>query len=60
MILDDQPDRVTHDTDCETDDQPLSRLVEHPEPDKNDEPAAKDEEKGADEESWPSGFGSFP
>lgn len=61
MTMDDQPDHsATKDADLDTEDQTLSRLVEHPETDKNDEPAPKDDEKGADEESWPSGFGSFP
>lgn len=60
MTLDDQPDRANQDTDRETDDENLSRLVEHPEAGKKDEPAPKGEEENADEESWPSGFGSFP
>ncbi|MGD9510021.1 MAG: hypothetical protein AB7I59_20245 [Geminicoccaceae bacterium] len=61
MMMDDQPDHATtQDVDRDTDDQTLSRLIEHPEADKDDAPASKDDEKSTDEESWPSGFGSFP
>ena len=58
-MMDGQPDHATA-QDTEHEDETLSRLVEHPEPGEAGEPAAKDGEKGADEESWPSGFASFP
>jgi hypothetical protein len=61
IMMADQPDHATtHDVDCETDDQTLSRRIEHPATGKDNVPAPKDDEKDTDEESWPSGFGSFP
>jgi hypothetical protein len=58
-MMDGQLDHTTA-QDTEHEDETLSRLIKHSEVGKDDEPAAKDGEKGADEESWPSGFGSFP
>ena len=60
-MMDHQPDHATtRDAELETEDDVLSRLIERPEAGQDDEPAAKDGEKSGDEETWPSGFGSFP
>jgi hypothetical protein len=61
MTMDHQPDHATtRDAECDTDDDTLSRLVEHPEAGKDNQPAPTDDEESAEEETWPSGFGSFP
>jgi hypothetical protein len=59
--MDHQPDHANNrDAESDAEDDTLSRLVEHQEADKDNQPAPADGEKSADEETWPSGFGSFP